>query len=255
MVTVDVLVGPRLKIERANRHIEELARMTDPLSREFYTVAVERRACYPDDNTPGSYLNYYPLKPIPETLAVIIGDTVHNLRCALDHTASAIIRTKDPRAEPHFPMFKEREKLEGAKWLAAIEEALPGSRRMFLENVRPEGGANDHLWRFNDLSNTDKHNLLIPTVTLVAVNGINADVGGRRFQNLGSGGNAAHPIGIIAWTYAQGQIAMDQNFKAAVQIKFGAGTPFEDEPVIPTLLQMSDLVSETLNAFERLITA
>jgi hypothetical protein len=38
----------------------------------------------------------------------------------------------------------------------------------------------------------------------------------------------------------------------AVEVKFGKGTLFEDEPVIPTLVQISEMVTAALNAIEGL---
>lgn len=48
---------------------------------------------------------------------------------------------------------------------------------------------------------------------------------------------------------------MQNNFRTAVEVKFGKGTAFENEPVVPTLLQVSEVVSEALNAIERLVGA
>jgi hypothetical protein len=39
------------------------------------------------------------------------------------------------------------------------------------------------------------------------------------------------------------------------EISFGPGKVFEGDPVIPRLRQMAQLVSETLDAFKRLIEA
>ena len=39
-----------------------------------------------------------------------------------------------------------------------------------------------------------------------------------------------------------------------VEILFGEGQPFKHEPVIKTLHQLSQLVSETVNIFERHMT-
>ena len=48
-------------------------------------------------------------------------------------------------------------------------------------------------------------------------------------------------------------ITIDNNFNTTVEIKFGSGTPFENDPVIPTLTQFSQLASETVDWFGPLI--
>jgi hypothetical protein len=48
-------------------------------------------------------------------------------------------------------------------------------------------------------------------------------------------------------------IAIDSNFKVAVDVTFGKGTPFANEPVIPTLTKISQVASQTLDRFERFI--
>jgi hypothetical protein len=136
--------------------------------------------------------------------------------------------------------------------LAPIEQALPGFKKLLLEEVRPENGPNEHLWSFTKLNNDDKHNDFIPVVTVIAINNVNAKIGGVTMQNCAISGDAARPIKIAR---APTPITMQNNFEAAVEVKFSKGTAFEDEPIVPTLFQISEIVSETLNAIERLCRA
>lgn len=253
-VSPDILTGPRLKIERANRHIDELRQLTEPLAPSLYEITITEAGASAIEVRPTFYhLTYRPKQPIPETLAIIVGDAIHNLRSALDHLAGGIIRTlaTPPSFKPYFPIHPDRKNLEADASLAAIEQALPGAKKLLLEKIRPASGPHETLWRFNDLSNLDKHNLIIPTVTVAEIANINLRTSSGAYRDLSVGNDAAKPIKIMR---SNSPITIDSKFETAVEISFAEGAhPFKDESVIPTLFQIRDVVSETLNAFERLI--
>jgi hypothetical protein len=249
VVSLDVLNGPRLKANRADKHINELIRVTRPLDSAFYRLAVEPRTIPPYAD--GTFFNvtYCPLKPIAETLALIIGDAVHNLRAALDHFASTVIRTNDPSAKPYFPVTKDRQHLHRSGVLAQLESALPGSTRLLLDKIRPIDSATDHLWAFGSLDIDDKHNLIIPTVTVVSIDAVIGVHGHPRHCNVSVGNDAARPF--VALTGPM-KFTIDDP-KATVHVSFSGGTPFDGKSVIPTLLDIRNLVAETLDAFGDLI--
>jgi hypothetical protein len=250
-----IMLGPRLKVKRAHRHIDELMQRTSPLDPSLYTIAVEKTPkSVIHKNATVFQLAYRPKKPIPETLALAIGDAIHNLRAALDHLANAVIRAWHPSPEEkgYFPMGPKREDFVASRHFAPIEEAIPGAKKFLLEKIRPEDGANERLWAFGTLDNDDKHNLILPTVTFAQISNINAVLPGNNImRNCGAGGDATRPSIIIR--SEGGPISVENNLQTSVDVKFGQGTTFENEPVIPTLLQFAELTSETLNSFERFI--
>ncbi len=226
--------------------------MTSPLADDLYTLGVETNVRPRPHDQPSPFgLVYRPTKPIPETLALTIGDAAHNLRAALDHLCTGIVRTVRTEAKEHFPIHPSRQNFVAAPVLNLIEEALPGAKNLVLDEIRPENGANEALWRFNDLDNDDKHNLLIPNVAFVSVH-IPLMVGRNVMRNATIGGDAAKPQFLIG---TAGPISIQCDLKPAVEISFGPATAFENEPVIPTLTQVAQIVSETIDAFERLIRA
>ena len=250
MLSKTILDSPRLKVQRANQHVDELIRLSSPLDRTLYTLEVKTYLAATHNKPGGCTLAYSPLQPIPKLFALIIGDVVHNLRGALDHLATGIVRSVDPSAEIHFPMYKLRKDLISSKYLGTIEQALPGARVLLLNEIRPENGPNENRWLFSKLDNDDKHNLLIPTVVATEFSNINTVINGSIIQNFQSGVNAAYPIDLI---YSDTPFTINDNFKTSVQILFPQGGLFENEPVVPTLLQISKVVSETIEAFGRLI--
>lgn len=252
LVSPNILISPRQKVERAYRHIDELRSLTDPLSREFYTIEVVAETIPPQAEPSWYDLEYRPLKPIPETLALVIGDVVHNLRSALDHIATGIARTADSKATIHYPMSKNRQDLAPPrspareKAFSAMEKALPGTEKLILDKIRPLDGPNESAWAFHVLNNDDKHNLLIPLVTFAAFEGM-------RFRNhtkLGVGNNAAHPFILIR---SHTPISIEGNFQASVDLRFGDIDVFKFEPVIPTLVLIAQVVGEAIEEFAQLM--
>jgi hypothetical protein len=255
MVSPDVIRGSRLKVERAYRHIDELRSLTEPLSGELHTVIVNYvgfNAILADPQPTKSLIVYRPLKPIPETLAIIIGDAFHNLRGALDHLATGIIGRQ---REIHYPMVQNREDLitpglsksGPQKALAAIEKALPGSKDLVLDKVRPANGPDEALWSFHVLNNDDKHNLIIPTVTVARIRIPYAAAGGHQFFDAQITADAADPQVLAMFG---GKVTIEGDFETTVQVKFGQGRPFENDPVIPTLTQIAGVVSHAIDEFE-----
>src|SRR3954447_18780775 len=79
-MTEPLFQGPKLKIERAERHIAELQAATDAfLGRDPYPVIVK------DDAERGlRYVSLNVRETIPPSFGLIAGDAIHNLRSALD---------------------------------------------------------------------------------------------------------------------------------------------------------------------------
>jgi hypothetical protein len=197
-------------------------------------------------------LTYRPVKPIPETLGLIIGDAVHNLRAALDHLASGIIRTKDAKATPYFPVTKHRKDLVTSGGLKAIEEALPGSERLILKEIRPENDGRDKLWRVGSLDIEDKHNLITPSVVVTNVELIGRClVATNEFRGGTFSNDATRTFHLVSTDGAP--IEIDGHFKATASVNFSEGDLLKDEPVIPTLTEMADFYTNVLDHFEKLI--
>ena len=98
-----VLNSARLKVQRADRHIQDVQILLEEFgSSQFYELVVDYsiHAVVPRL-----------LKPFPDDVPFIIGDCVHNLKSALDHAFTALagggVRAKDLM----FPFAKERKSL------------------------------------------------------------------------------------------------------------------------------------------------
>lgn len=254
MDVIDLLRGPRLKIDRACSHIDEIVSRTSPLSREWYNLEVKcSQVSSPHGDVARYELVYSPKAQIDELIAIIVGDAVHNLRSALDHLGGGIIRTlhQTPNFKPYFPMHPNRKNLESDKIFLAFDEALPGLKDLILHEIRPENGPNEIFWTFNDLSNLDKHNLIIPNIAITNIIG-SFQIGEMVFSNCGAGGDAAKTINMIVSNGIP--IRFTKEFVTSVDTKFGPGDHrFENYPVISTLIKIKTVVEDAIDKIENLI--
>jgi hypothetical protein len=184
----------RRKIERANEHIRDIKARIVALH-ETDTARVEN---HPKFGTERLIHEFTDTKAFDD-FAVMIGDAIHNLNCALDYawleTAKRLVpsiiseRTK-------LPVRKSRDELEGwlkkpGKNIPAILDVSPELSNFLLNDIRPYRGGNRAIWPIHVLDNIDKHRLLIPILSSVYLEGIVAvDDDG----NLWPGYGFSHPM-------------------------------------------------------------
>jgi hypothetical protein len=101
-------------------------------------------------------------EPPPEDVSLLIGDSVHNLRSALDLMICDVARLRD-EATDHlaFPFAKDEQRLDKA--IKDREIARPGNDIVDLvkaEKPYPEG--NRALSGLHELDITDKHHMILP---------------------------------------------------------------------------------------------
>jgi hypothetical protein len=249
---VSIFISPRLKVERACKHIQELESITFPLSKELYEIKVEAEFALPRPDAIGMNLVYRPTKPIAETLGLIIGDVISNFRSALDHLASGIVRESDSTKRPYFPMSDSREDLSKNRFLPLLDAVLPGATELLLGKIRPEEGDNELYWLFHAMDNDSKHNIILPTVSAVNIENINLTSGGMTMTNCGVGGDATRQINLFR---TGGEpIRIQNTFDVSVKLSFPSESIFPNLPVIHTLQKIGEIVTLTIDEFERLYT-
>lgn len=256
----DIFVGPKLKIKRAGEHIDDLRRLTIPLSRDFYSLKLRQSyGTAVEINAPGFTLSYIPTHPIDKILAVIIGDIIHNLYCALEHLAYAIVKEWHPdRGNAgfekgtlnaiHFPMSIDRKSLEESARKSPLEQALPGFAKLLLEEIRPDKGRDERFWHINQFHKIDKHRMIIPTVTVTRVDNLNITFGTSRMSHAAAEGDATRPINIFSSSIP---MPINNDFRVLCNVTFDKSGIFAGEAVVPTLTQMSQVISEAIASVER----
>jgi hypothetical protein len=134
-----------------------------------------------------------------------------------------------------------------------MEKALPGSAKLLLDEIRPVNDPNNWIWAFHDLDNDDKHNLLIPTVTIAANRADRIKtITGQSIPTIRFGVDAAKPAKLFA---VDVPFNVEGDIHTTVEVNFRNDTPFKNEPVIQTLTQIAQVVDKTLDAFAGLIVS
>jgi hypothetical protein len=163
MVDCQRLDSVRGKIERAEEHIEDLLIACGAFLKSggYSTVA------YEDAETGDRVINLRIIESPPNSISLILGDAIHNLRTSLDYLARQLVEAGGgtPNDETAFPIFYNRKNFE-AKFMGKISGASQQAVNL-IQILKPYKGGNDALWKLHRLDIIDKHRLL---VTLAATN-------------------------------------------------------------------------------------
>lgn len=169
----------------------------------------------------------------PLKVGPIIGDTVHNLRSALDVMASELARLNGMSArDVYFPIADSADQLDGKIKKKCFHKAGDDAVEL-LKQFSPYRGGNVALRGLHELNIQDKHTLLAPTDFM--------------FQT-----RISVPIEDGALQVAKGQINYDPD---SVKLVFPDNTAFSGDEVVPTLKNLVELVHSIVEAFSALVAA
>jgi hypothetical protein len=186
------LVGAQLKLERGRDFLRELVAQnvaflqTRPFRVKWDRDAKSRRPFY--------YVGH--LEPTPPALALLLGDGLFNLRCALDHVAWQLVHVgasgtpKVNVTKIDFPIANDAKQV-AERFKKDLAEMPRGAIDAILAMEPYQGGKGHHLWVLHRLNNVDKHRLLLPVV----VNHLNTDLFPGIRANLEKKGCAVFAIG------------------------------------------------------------
>jgi hypothetical protein len=245
--------GARLKIERANQHINDLYLQ----SREFsntdpYSILVED-----NPETGDSVLKISMDQVTPDRMLLTVGDTIHNLRSALDFAMSDIefntTGTRDPHT--HFPIRPTRNELIAAVNGGLKKKAPKAVIDFIVDTIQPyKRGIGEPLWSLNALDIEDKHRLLIAKKDITHIRTIYCKDGrGEHFTVIEWA--MIHPNVSVYPCIGNKNVQITNKGKASFGIVFGDGMPFYGKAILPTLRDLSHFVSGTINSIERVFLA
>jgi hypothetical protein len=245
----------RLKIERANKHILELNSVLDAFAKtDFYDFGVHN-----DANTGDDVLHFIIVVPFPETTALIVGDAIHNLRSALDLMICAIVeRAGESTKHVKFPFGTEetREQFIGRVQKGTVKKCLPEPLWAdILDVIKPYKGGNAAICAIHDLDILDKHILLIPVLSVASLTGVHVDdeASGLHMVNCTIAVHGNRSLSAIGWSgmlAKRPKLHIKDKGKATADILFQNGLPLQRQAIIPTLKQLSQLVSGIIERFE-----
>jgi hypothetical protein len=249
----------RLKVNRAYRHLQEANGLFRLYVESDFCKLVEER-----NPETGAQDFHVEAAPIPVDLVLAIGDTFHNLSAALDYIMTGMMRAAGISAtRVGFPTNETRKALResfmapkpGKKTPPSrrIVETFPGFVMLLLQRVKPYRGGNFLLWEIRKADNIDKHNLIVPSVTITELRNVALldEEYENVFRNCSFSVDAGGRVNFLSYDNGGGLKVTDKG-QASASITFAQGMEvFAGEPVFPTLLQCVQLVAEAITLIER----
>jgi hypothetical protein len=151
---------PRTKLMRAKTFLSELRTEVHNylLMNDLIRMSVEYNY-----KAQTRYIRLQYLIEVPETIGLVVGDIVHNLRCSLDWATWAIVQPTEHKAKlaVQFPSGSSESAFKNS-----VRGRIPSQNTELTErfdSLRVYPGANDDLYAITCLDNTDKHRLILPT--------------------------------------------------------------------------------------------
>jgi len=182
-LNTDPLFGVHLKLDRADAHVAALdAEVSAWLAREPYTLYGEFESWpkFGKGESFGLYhLKFRDVGAIPSEWSVVVGDFLHNARTALDHLVWQLVLANDatPGVSNQFPICLTPDEFAKSAKLRlrgmrnddaqAIEDAQPYANEEFRDYSPLQLKIDHPLAILRELSNTDKHRVLNPTLAAV----------------------------------------------------------------------------------------
>jgi hypothetical protein len=245
----DIFQGASLKKKRALQLIEELIKLAQEFEEaDFYTFRVEK------DIETGRYrLIFAVTKPIPDEFALLIGDTVHNLRSALDQLVFAIASQAGGKPDRiFFPVSDTEEKLKKNLDGSEIKKVAPKLADFFLNEIKPYKDGNYNIWALHQLDVTDKHRLVLPVLAVTRLNGFCAiDENNNRMCNCSA---RVERNGFINMIKTSAKMSITVPGEPEFMLFFDKEQPFEGQPVINTLNNLVETVANTIESFRSFVT-
>lgn len=241
--------GARLKVERAEHHINNLyLEAFRFMEKNPYIVYA-----HPDLEGRGDVIKLEGVDALPDPLVLVLGDALHNLRSALDHALIATAINPTPRTM--FPVRNTVQELKAAI-SGGLKEHAPAEIIDFIVNViQPyKGGNGEAIWGLHGLDIDDKHKLLIAHLEYTHITGL------RAIDDKGE--NFAIPDWLIVHPHiapylcdGHHNIQITDHGKVMRHVKFGDGMALEGELILPTLRNMSKIVSGAIDGLETVFLA
>ncbi|RWN24372.1 hypothetical protein [Mesorhizobium sp.] len=274
MVNTDPLLGPKLKIERAKRHVSDF----ETAMKAFFESGPYELVADIDPKTGEEVFRVRVHQCVPDEFSIITGDIVHNLRSALDQMICGLVRAnrKQVSGGNGFPIMGSAKRLEEAAVGKLKNISVKADR--FIRRLKPYKGGNNALWMLAELDNMDKHNAIVPVAAgrmqmqmQVGMPGMFLSPNGELC--IGGGPSGSVPFGFqLGWTIPDDAKIIElvhddceiyrchpdlahfpRNMQASIDITFGKTDVTANEPIIETLKSLIKLIERIVDIVERRI--
>lgn len=239
--------GSHLKVKRANKHIRELYDLLNGFREtRHYRIRVKR-----DPKTRDWIISIGILERVSEQVSddvsVIVGDAIHNLRAALDLAMYELVKwlSRTPSEFTKFPFRKTREEVEAAVKGGTIQGLPTSFKTLVIDIIKPYKGGNDPLYALHTMDIADKHHMLIQTH---AVAGLTIKTETPEGDLVNYVTFSTEQSGDMGAVWVPEDVEIKDYDKPVLHVSFGRVEGFESKPILPTLRQLSHLVTEIIEA-------
>ena len=247
------LRGPRLKVIRAKKHIDEFDIAAKAfLDRKPYQIAVEENVGEDRVDWPRT-LVFHVREEIPEDFSTIIGDAVHNLRSALDLMLCALVRANGRSDKGvQFPVARNADSLEEAIEKANVARGGDIALKFVRDHKPYRGdGGNWAISAIHDLDILDKHRLII---AVSGASDLERAIVGKRWNSLSLTMPGYRWTGLddgaeMLKIRAEPGVEIGDEVHATFSIAFGHRQPAGGAPVVKALTDIADYISALVNNF------
>jgi hypothetical protein len=236
--------GPKLKLERAAYHIQEMeAVLRAYVSRDPYRLVGEIHA-----ETKLRRIVFRVREPLPPGIPTVVGDAIHNLRSALDIMLCDMAALEgDHSRKARFPFW--RDPSGEKKALERIATLGPRGKRI-VHAIKRNKGIDDTLRSLHDLDVRDKHQLILVTQELVTLTIY------RRGEQI-SVYNRPRLLkdGEVIETFRLGHDSeIHDEPRGSFDIAFGEGQPCANQPIGKVLAEFEGIIRQLIAFAEREFT-
>lgn len=187
----------------------------------------------------------------PISLAMVVGDTVHNLRSVLDLVATEAARLVHGDADKvHFPFAASRATLAKRLKDARFDRCGPLAVALLLEyEPFPEGNA--LLCSLHELDIIDKHRMIVPAITSYMTPAVGAGIPEPYNAQVGSQGICEFLISAYG---EEGSLVSDE-IAIPIDLEFRSFGPFDGARIIPKLKEVHAYVAALVDRFASAVEA
>ncbi len=243
--------GPRIKLKRARRHIQELGQEID---QHFSRIPIVAILSVRETDQGGRYQTTLATRlGIPDEIPAIFGDAIHNLRVALDIMANDVVALAGvvPKGV-YFPFANDETGL--TEQINSKMRGAPQDVRALVRSLKPYKGGNVPLRAIHDLDIRDKHIAAIaaaisgttPEFKAVVIPGQppRLDYSSLRFGDVPE--DVLAPLSPLDPGFKHVGVMLDAEFEAVIAEEL----PLGGKPVIATLNELAQLVEGIVETFE-----
>jgi hypothetical protein len=264
-----LLYGAKLKIERADSHIRELEAAIPG-----FVCGKGYRFILKEEPKPDEIKVTLQFDPIPDIAPVIVGETLYQLRSALDVATVAMARANGAVGitDVYFPFAKDASDLAnvGTRKQPGPQrkiKKLSDKARAVINGLKPYPGGNDLLVGLTTLCNADKHIELVPlalmTGNLIRLMPTQESISDAIITGRIGGLLAAKSLNGVLDELLEMNIAefivdsnaalknLNENIQLTGMVCIRNAKAFNGEPVFSTLRQLSCHIGEIINLLER----